>query len=75
MEINLNLYKGFIRTKGKQPLEKLKNTSKDNKNGNNTISYHTFDDIQQYDNGGWSLSVRRFLSQSQVPGGKQKMDL
>ena len=49
MEINLNLYKGFIRTKGKQPLEKLKSTSKNTSKDNKNTTYHTFEDIQQYD--------------------------
>ena len=37
MEVNLNLYKGFVRTKGKQPIDKLKNGV-----------YREWEEIKQY---------------------------
>ena len=37
MEVNLNLYKGFVRTKGKQPIDKLKSGA-----------YREWEEIKQY---------------------------
>ena len=37
MEVNLNLYKGFVRTKGKQPIDKLKSGV-----------YREWEEIKQY---------------------------